>query len=106
MRLEQDFVMRAVQQLAEFLARVLRLARHGHVDEARRELLDASSRQLGFELDALCFVDAETARALLGSAAKVRTAIELLETAARVEKLAGNHEKAAALKVVATELTG
>lgn len=94
MKWEEDFVLRAVQRLAEFLARALKLTSAGQLDEARTLLDEASGGVLGIEFEALLFMDGASARLVLREPERVRLAAELLEAAGLIEARAGNRPRA------------
>jgi len=94
MRWEEDFVMRAVERLAEFLARALKLTSAGQLDEARTLLDEASGAAMGIELDALLFMDGASARMVLREPERVVSAARLLEAAGLVEARAGDLRRA------------
>lgn len=85
---ERDYVMRAVKQLAEFIARVLKLALTDPA-KARAELDDAARTALGMEPSTLAFVDAASAAQLLGRADKVVLFATILEAYGDLELLTG-----------------
>ena len=85
---QRDYVMRAVKQLTEFIARILKLAL---VDpaQARAQLDDAARSALGMEPSTLAFVDAHAAAQLLGRADKVVLFATILEAYGELELLTG-----------------
>ena len=88
---ERDYVMRAVKQLAELIARILKLALTDPA-KARAELDDAARAALGMEPSTLAFVDAASAAQLLGRADKVTLFATILEAYGELELLTGaNH---------------
>jgi len=68
---ERDFIMRALKQLVEALARALGLAKEGKVEEARLGLEETCVALLGMEYRTLALVDAAAAAQLLGDPARV-----------------------------------
>jgi hypothetical protein len=82
---ERDWVMRTVKQLAEFIARALKLAREEKRDQAIALLQGACVDLFGIEYRVLSMVDAKSAIELLGSPARVKAFIELVETMAEAE---------------------
>lgn len=91
---EDDFILRAVKRLAEFIARALGLASKQKLEEARQTLHDAAGSVLGLELSTLQMIDAKSAVSLLGDWKRVLAATELLEALAQVELHAGDTAKA------------
>lgn len=91
---EDDFILRAVKRLAEFIARALGLASTQKLEEARRTLHDAAGSVLGLELTTLAVIDAKSAVSLLGDWRRVLAATDLLGALAQVELKAGDTAKA------------
>lgn len=81
---ERDWVMRLVRQLAELLARVLRLIEQGRPDEAAAALEAACPSLLGVDYRPLLLVDSASAAALLGDPRKMAAFAQLLAADARV----------------------
>ena len=97
----RDWVMRQVKQLADFIARALKLAGEQRRPEAVAVLRSASLDLLGIELAALEWVDAAGAVDLLGAPERCLTFARLLEALAEVEgPQAGRPRRAHALEVV------
>ncbi|MFO0594128.1 MAG: hypothetical protein U0228_02455 [Myxococcaceae bacterium] len=88
--IREDFIERLVRQLAELLARVLKLARAGQTDEARLAVREAAGALFGIELDALLKLDAATAAQLLGDWRKTLALAEVLHALSEVEAQAGD----------------
>jgi hypothetical protein len=91
---EDDFILRAVKRLAEFIARALGLASSQKLEEARRTLYDAAGSVLGLELSTLAMIDAKSAVSLLGDWRRVLATTELLGALAQIELRAGDVAKA------------
>ncbi|MFT3709923.1 MAG: hypothetical protein QM817_20015 [Archangium sp.] len=91
---EDDFILRAVKRLAEFIARALGLASTQKLEEARRTLHDAAGSVLGLELTTLEVIDAKSAVSLLGDWRRVLAATDLLGALAQIELKAGDAGKA------------
>jgi hypothetical protein len=105
-QVDRDFVMRAVKQLAELLARALRLKREQKYDEAAQTLEGGCGDLLGFDFGALALVDSPSCAQLLGDAQRIRTFASLLEELADVHRAAGDEAKARARARHAHELFG
>jgi hypothetical protein len=85
MHLEDDYVLKQVKRLAEFLARALGLAGKNQLDEAVEVLRQASAQLLGIEFKVLTMLDARTAVELLGARPRVLAWVQILEHVTRVE---------------------
>jgi hypothetical protein len=100
---ERDWVMRLVKQLADFVARALKLAAQDRAPEAVELLRSASTQLLGMELQVLQRVDTANAVELLGTPDRGLTLARLLEALAEVEARAdpvrGARTRAHALEV-------
>jgi hypothetical protein len=93
---ERDFVMRIVKQLAELLARALKLKREQRYDEAAQTLEGGCADLLGLDFAALALVDSASCAQLLGEPLRIRTFAALLEELAEVHRLDGDEAKARA----------
>lgn len=82
---ERDYVMRLVKQLAEFIARVLKVASTQQADEALSTLRAACGQALGMEYEVLSMLDARSAVELLGEPARVLAFIQLVEAMGDVD---------------------
>lgn len=101
----KDWVMRQVKQLADFIARALRLALAQKQPEAVALLRTAGLELLGMELSSLEWVDAASAVDLLRSTERGLTFARLLEALAEVEGGdAGRSRRRHALEVAAEVL--
>lgn len=98
---DRDWVMRAVKQLADFIARALKLAREDKPEQAIEVLQGACIELLGIEYRALAVVDARSAIELLGTKARAKAFIELVEAMSGVEPDASRRQS---LLAHATEL--
>lgn len=87
---EKDWVLRLAQQIAQFVARALGLARAGRPEDALAELQRASSGGLGVELSALLVLSADSAVALLGDPRRAELFASLVEALAEVRRLCGD----------------
>ncbi len=100
---ERDDVMRAVKQLASFIARLLKLARTD--PRAARDQLEAACRDtVQMELSTLSLVDARTAAGLLVRADKVVFFATVVETLGELDLLEGATHRARGRFVHALEL--
>jgi hypothetical protein len=81
----RDWVMRQVKQVADFIARALKLAAERRQPEAVGLLQTASLQTLGIELAALEWIEAASAVELLGTPERGLTLARLLEALADVE---------------------
>ena len=91
---QRDYIMRAVQQAAEALARALRLLLQKKREEAEQALQEGYAA-LGIDRELLLLLDAETLRRQLGDEEKLSMAVRLLLGEAEL-KLAGGEAGAAA----------
>jgi hypothetical protein len=101
---ERDWVMRVVQQLAELLARVLKLKVQQRYDEAAQVLEAGCLTVLGLEFSALTLVDSLTGAQLLSEVSRIRTFARLLEELASVHREAGALAEARACSRHALEM--
>lgn len=92
---QRDFIMRAVQQAAEALARALRLLLAKKEDEAEEALAEGYNA-LGIDRELLLLLDPSSLRSQLADDAKVAMAVRLLLGDAEV--CASRGEPQAALK--------
>lgn len=100
---ERDYVMRAVKQLADFIARVLKLALTDP-KAARGELEVACRDTLHIELSTLSLVDAGSAAGLLARADKVVFFARVIEALGELDLLEGAPHRARSRFVHALEL--
>lgn len=103
---QRDYIMRAVQQAAEALARVLRALLKKKDDEAEQALAEGYAA-LGIDRELLLLLDATSLRSQLADDAKVAMAARLLLGDAQVRQARGEHQAAlrrlrAALRLAAT----
>lgn len=88
---ERDYVMRAVKQLADLIARLLKLALTDP-QQAKAQLDSAAREALQMDVATLSLVDARAAAELLGRADKVVLFATILEAYGELELLTGaNH---------------
>jgi len=100
---ERDYVMRAVKQLADFIARVLKLALTD--PRAARDELEVACRDaLHIELATLSLVDARTAAGLLVRADKVVYFATVIEALGELDLLEGAAHRARSHFLHALEL--
>jgi hypothetical protein len=86
---ERDYVMRLVKQLAELIARALKLASTAKHEEALATLRAACGQALGMEYEVLSMLDAKSAVELLGQKERVLAFIQLVEAMGDVDAKAG-----------------
>lgn len=82
---ERDYVMRLVKQLAEFIARALKLAKEEKPEQALASLRAACGQALGMEYEVLSMLDAKSAVELLGDRSRVAAFIALVEAMGDVD---------------------
>lgn len=85
-----DYVMRLVKQLAEVLARAMKLKVDGDASKSKEVLKNACGELLGIEFQVLDMLDAKSAIELLGEKSRVDAYVQLVEAmgdAARAEEL-------------------
>jgi hypothetical protein len=82
---ERDYVLRLAKQLAEAVARALKLSREAKPGEAASSLVEACSSTLGIEHRVLSMLDARSAVELLGEPERVAAYVQLVEAMADVE---------------------
>ncbi len=91
---ERDYVMRLVKQLAELLARALKL-RAAKKDDEAVELIEAGCLTLlGIDWKTLAWADSASAAQLLREPEKIRAFAALLEQRARIHQSAGEAPQA------------
>ena len=86
---ERDYVMRLVKQLAEMIARALKLASTAQHEEALATLRAACGQALGMEYEVLSMLDAKSAVELLGQPERVLAFIQLVEAMGDVDARSG-----------------
>src|SRR5688572_8587883 len=86
---ERDWVMRVVQQLAELLARALKLKGLKRYDEAATVIEAGCLTVLGLEFKTLTLVDSKSGAELLADLPRIRTFARLLEELSGVHREAG-----------------
>ena len=87
--IERDFIMRQVKQLAEALARALKLKAAKKDDEAAEVLESACLSVLGLDWKTLAWVDSASAARLLQEPARIRAFAALLEQRAHFHAESG-----------------
>ncbi|MBS1150178.1 MAG: hypothetical protein H6Q89_1876 [Myxococcaceae bacterium] len=86
---ERDFIMRLVKQLAELLARAMKL-QAAKKDEEAAEVIEAGCLSLlGIDWKTLAWVDSASAAQLLKAPVRIRVFAALLEQRARMHREAG-----------------
>lgn len=101
---ERDWVMRVVQQLAQFIARALKLADASKREEALEVLREGCAGQLGMEYDVLAMLDAAAAVDLLADPSRAVAFAQLVEAMAEVEARCREPVRAEARRRHADEL--
>ncbi len=92
--LKDDWLMRTVHRLVELLARATTAAREGRLDEAKKQLDEAYSGQLGMPRRMLERLDPATCVMTLGRE-KSKLLVMLLEAEAEIDALCSNEGLAA-----------
>jgi len=87
--IKKDFVERMIEQIADAIARLLKLKVEGKHGEALAEVRSVCQEALGMEYEMLVGVDAASAASLLGTPLKVRKLAELVRAEAEVLEAAG-----------------
>jgi len=87
--IKKDFVERMIEQIADAIARLLKLKVEGRHGEALAEVRSVCQEALGVEYEMLVGVDAASAASLLGTPLKVRKLAELVRAEAEVLEAAG-----------------
>jgi hypothetical protein len=96
---EKDFIKRQLQQLAQFLKRLLGRARdEGDVDTALDELRKHAGELLGVPLHFLDMADPKSAAMLLRSREKIEAYAEILAAQAELSEMIGDGATAQALR--------
>jgi hypothetical protein len=101
---ERDWVMRLVQQLAQFIARALGLADAHQRDEALAVLREGCAAQLGMEYEVLSMLDAPAAVDLLGDPSRALAFAQVVDAMAEVERRCNEPARAEVRKRHADEL--
>lgn len=101
MSIQSDYLLRLIEQTLRVL---LRLAKIGRVDDALREIDDATAALLGELADIVPRLDAATAAHVLGDPDRVAAWALLLARRAEAERLRGDAGAAVALERRAVEL--
>jgi hypothetical protein len=99
-----DYLMRAIEQLTQAIAHILRLSKAGMNDEAESELSDAYGKLLGNDRVFLDMVDSNTLANLLGSPDKVRVLAKLSALDAQLAERRGDGTRSALLRARAEQL--
>lgn len=87
--IKKDFVERMIQQIADAIARLLKLKVDGNHGEALAVVRSVCQEAFGLEYEMLVGVDATSAASLLGTPLKVRKLAELVRAEAEVLEAAG-----------------
>jgi hypothetical protein len=102
---ERDYVMRLVKQLADFIARALKLAGSAKPEEALATLREACSSALGMEYEVLSMLDVMSAIELLGEPSRALAFIRLVEAMGDVDARGAEPVRALTRYQHALELT-
>ena|SRR6185436_13577634 len=102
--IERDYVMRIVKQIAELLARALKLKVEKRWDEAAQTIEGGCLDLLGIEFAALALVDSVAGAALLGNVTRIRVFARLLEELAGIYREEGSEALARARAKHAREM--
>jgi len=96
---EKDFIKKQLQQLAQFLKRLLSKAREeGDVDTAMDDLRREAEKTLGMPLHFLDIAEPASAVTLLRSREKVEAYVEILLAQAQLSELLGDGASAQMLR--------
>ena len=87
---ERDWILRVTKEIAEFIARALKLIAADKRVEAIEVLEGACAGALGIEYSTLAFIDARSAVDLLGEPLRVLAFARLLEAMGEVEHRGGD----------------
>lgn len=93
--LERDYVLRAIQQLAQAIGRILGLKRAGRLEEALAEVGVAADAIFGTLRSALDAIDPQSAARLLASREKIEAYAMLTAEEASIRRLMGEAAQAA-----------
>jgi hypothetical protein len=93
-----DYLLRAIEELAQAVARIVRSLRGGDIQQAEQELSQSYDALLGADRVFLDMVDAGTLANLLGSPAKVRVLAQLSALEAELARRRGDDSLAERLK--------
>lgn len=103
--LKDDWLLRTVHRLVELLARAVGAAREGRLDEAKKQLDEAYSGQLGMPRRMLERLDPATCVMTLGKE-KSKLLVMLLEAEAEIDALGGNEALSALHRGRAEDVKG
>jgi hypothetical protein len=99
-----DYLLRAIEQFTQSIARIVRALRGDQEEDAEREIAGAYDSLLANDRVFLDMVDPATLANLLGSPAKVRVLAQLSALEAKLVLKRGDTTRAAALQKRATAL--
>lgn len=85
MLVQRDWLARLIKQLAEFIARALKLVAAGKRDDGLKLLESACGELLGVEYRVLNMLDAKSAVELLYDPAKAMVFVRLLDAMAKID---------------------
>ncbi len=101
---ESDYILRAVKQVAQLLARVLQLRREEKDADAERAIADAYLDLFGLDPRYFALMDARTALQALGHPERARAFARVLHEHADLLHKLGQADRAELLRSRATEL--
>jgi len=87
--IKKDYVERLIEQIADAIARLLKLKAEGRHGEALAEVRSTCEEAFGLEYETLVGVDAASAASILGTPLKVRKFAELVRAEAEALEAAG-----------------
>jgi hypothetical protein len=102
--IRQDFIQRAIDDLAAAFARLLGLTKSEEPSVVEGQLGQLYTEHLGIDREALLSLSPEWAARSLGQRVKLATA--LLEQEAKLREAQGRHEEAGALRAAGAALKG
>ena len=107
-RSEKDFILRAIEELARFLAaalrRALQLEEAGQHEQALQELGEAYRELFGLDGRFLHLMSAEQVAQALGHPERLRLLAQLLDAEAGIRDASGDPARAQILRTKATEV--
>jgi len=102
--IKKDYVERMIEQLADAIAKLLKLKEAGSHGEALAVIRSACHDAFGMEYEMLVGVDAASAASVLETPLKVRKFAELVRAEAEVLEAAGEHGLAVRRRTFAAAL--
>jgi hypothetical protein len=102
---ERDYILRMIERLGAFLARIMGARRAGDLELARREVGAAMGALFGPLAEMVEKVDAESAASLLGDPEKIRAYASLLAERAAIDDSRADERRALMLLICAARKT-